>query len=73
MYGSEVETPRNDAGYGLFLKGNGQGDFKSISAIDSGFFVNGDVKDMSVIKIKDEKYILIATNNDDLKSVKLQK
>ncbi len=72
FYGSEVETPRNDAGYGLFLKGNGKGDFKSVSATESGFFVKGDVKEMSLITIKDEKYILVASNNDILKTVKLQ-
>jgi enediyne biosynthesis protein E4 len=39
MFNSEVETPRNDAGHGLFLKGNGKGNFKSIPAIESGFLL----------------------------------
>jgi hypothetical protein len=30
LHASEVETPRNDAGIGLFLKGNGKGQFEPI-------------------------------------------
>ncbi|MFD2099020.1 VCBS repeat-containing protein [Flagellimonas iocasae] len=64
LYVSEVETPRNDAGYGLLLKGNGKGNFKAIKASESGFFVNGDVKNMAPIEAKNKKYLLVAKNND---------
>jgi hypothetical protein len=72
LYVSEVETPRNDASHGLFLKGNGKGEFATIPASESGFFVIGDSKDMSFIKVKNEIFILIAKNNDSLDVVKVK-
>ena len=36
MYGSEVETPRNDASIGLVLIGDGQGGFQALSAGQTG-------------------------------------
>jgi hypothetical protein len=71
MYNSEVETPRNDAGHGLFLKGNGKGKFKSISPTQSGFFTPGDVKNMDVIKVKGKSYFLVTKNNSYLQTVKI--
>jgi hypothetical protein len=71
LYSSEVETPRNDASYGLYLQGNGKGDFKPIPVTASGFFTSGDVKDMEVIKVKSENYILIAKNKGYTQAVKI--
>lgn len=71
MYNSEVETPRNDAGHGMFLKGNGKGEFKSIPPIQSGFFTPGDVKNMELIKVKGKSYLLLTKNNSNLQSVKI--
>ena len=71
LFASEIETPRNDAGHGLLLKGDGQGNFQSVSAFKSGFFVPGDVKDMQPIKTKNGDYILAAKNNDFLQAIKL--
>ena len=71
MFNSEVETPRNDGGHGLFLKGNGKGRFKSIPPTQSGFFTPGDVKNMDVIKVKGKSYLLLTKNNSNLQSVKI--
>ena len=71
LFVSEIETPRNDAGYGLFLKGNGKGNFTSVPVYNSGFFVPGDVKDMATIKVKGNKYIIAAKNNDFLQFIKV--
>ena len=65
LYESEVETPRNDAGYGLFLKGNGKGKFKSIAASKSGLFIPGDVKAMGLIHKNDKSAFIIAAKNND--------
>ncbi len=73
LYSSEVETPRNDASNGLFLKGNGKGNFEPITTRTSGFYTPGDVKDMVPIKIKAEDYILIAKNSDFIQLVKARK
>jgi len=71
MYNSEVETPRNDAGHGLFLKGNGKGSFKPIVPTQSGFFTPGDVKNMEKIKVNGKNYFLITKNNSFLQSIKI--
>ncbi len=77
LYVSEVETPRNDASYGHFMKGDGKGSFKAIPAHKSGLYVKGDVKDASIIHIgKKEKgmmALLIAKNNDMLQLIKVKK
>jgi len=70
LFMSEVETPRNDAGYGLFLKGN-KGKFKAYTTLKSGFFTPGDVKDMVTITVKGKSYIITAKNNDKLQFTKL--
>ncbi|WP_350287085.1 VCBS repeat-containing protein [uncultured Croceitalea sp.] len=73
LYSSEVETPRNDASNGLFLKGDGHGGFTPIKALESGFYAPGDVKDMTKIKIGDKNYLVIAKNSDFLQYVEIKK
>ncbi len=71
LHNSEVETPRNDASYGLFLKGNGDGTFKPTSVLESGFYASGDVKEMSEITINNQHYIIIGKNNDAVQYLKI--
>lgn len=73
LYMSEVETPRNDASYGLFLKGDNKGGFIPKTAIESGFFTPGDVKDMAIISVKDTTCILSVKNDDYLQFIKINK
>lgn len=70
LYQSEVETPRNDGGHGLFLKGNGKGDFLPVPVIKSGFYTSGDVKDLKRITVGSENYILSAKNNEHIQFIK---
>ncbi|MDO5977640.1 VCBS repeat-containing protein [Flavivirga spongiicola] len=69
LFPAEIETPRNDAGVGLFLKGNGKGDFLPVSIKESGFCTPKDAKDMKVIKIGNKEVILVANNNDSLQAI----
>ncbi len=73
LHGSEVETPRNDASNGLFLKGDGKGGFETVKGSQSGFFAPGDVKDLAKITIKGNNYIIVGKNNDYLQFVKINK
>ena len=66
LYDAEVETARNDAGYGLLLAGDGKGSFKTIDRKESGFYVPYDVKSMLQLKGKNGKLILVGCNNDVL-------
>ncbi len=69
LYGSEVETPRNDASCGLFLKGETKGGFKLIKAKESGLMIDGEVKYIKTITINKRKTILVAKNNDALEII----
>ncbi|MBU2949915.1 VCBS repeat-containing protein [Tamlana agarivorans] len=71
LHNAEVETPRNDAGFGLFLKGNGKGDFESIPVAKSGFYVPGDVKDLKEITIGGKKHVIAVKNDDYLQVLKV--
>ena len=64
MYNSEIETPRNDGSVGVFLKFDPESGFQAISTKESGLFLNGDVKDMEFINLKNNDYIISAKNND---------
>ncbi len=63
LFQSEIETPRNDAGYGLFLKGDGRGNFDPVGLNQSGFHAPFDAKDMAEIRLKDNRTIIIIANN----------
>ena len=71
LYNPEVETPRNDASFGLFLKGDGKGNLHPVKMLDSGLKIIGDVRGMELLNIKNEKYILVAKNNDQLQLIKI--
>ncbi len=71
LYQSEAETPRADAGHGLFLIGNGEGGMISVNSTESGFYTPGDVKDMERIKIGGNDYIIVVKNDDYLQFVRL--
>lgn len=68
MHGSEVETPRNDAGIGLWLKGNGAGDFTPVSSRKSGFYAPYVVNEMKLLKGNNRTIILLGNNNERLQS-----
>lgn len=72
MYPVEIETTRNDASNGLLLKGDGKGNFTPVSSDKSGFFIAGDAKEIIKMVVGDEQIILVALNNDKLKSFKVR-
>ena len=73
LFKSEIETPRNDAGRGLFLKGTGAGEFNPIKGYQSGLDIPGDVKKLKPISLgKNEaskKGLLVAVNDDFIKLI----
>ena len=72
LYGAEVETPRNDASNGLYLKGDGRGQFTAVPNRISGLFASGDVKDMAFINIAGVEHIVIAKNSDYIQFIKIE-
>jgi hypothetical protein len=71
LYVSEIETPRNDAGTGLLLLGNGQGEFTVKRGAEIGFYAPKDAKRMAPISIGSSKGILIGNNNDRMQYFKI--
>lgn len=56
---------QQDAGYGLVLIGNGEGNFKPLGPIESGFFVEGQVRRIQPIRINNHSGSLFVARNDD--------
>lgn len=69
LFGSEVETTRNDASYGSILTGDGKGTFTPMPYSKSGLFLGGDVKDIKKIKTAKGTALLIGNNNDRLQLI----
>ncbi len=70
LYHAEVETPRNDASFGLLMTGDGQGNFMPWTYLQSGLKIIGDVRGLELIKIKGEPHLLAAKNDDFLQLIK---
>ena len=71
LYNSEVETPRNDASYGLWLKGDGDNGFSSQVPRNSGLVMRGDVRNIKLMNVGNERYLLVASNNQALQKIKI--
>jgi hypothetical protein len=71
LYNAEVETPRNDASFGLFLQGDGAGNFTAQTMMDSGLKIVGDVRDMELLTKNGKSYILIAKNSAQMQLVEV--
>lgn len=64
LFVSEVETGRADAGNGLVMVGDGKGGFEPVTHFESGFFANGDVKDLRLITGGNGNARILVANND---------
>jgi hypothetical protein len=71
LYSSEVETPRNDAFNGLFIKGDGTGGFQGVPARKSGLYIPGDVKNLLQLNRPEGTYFLAGKNNDSIQVIRL--
>jgi hypothetical protein len=70
LYGSEVETPRNDASIGLVLQSNSKGEIRVVPPAESTLLIKGEVKVIRKIKLASGKEaFLFAINNDSLKLI----
>ena len=68
LYTSEVETPRNDAGVGLLLRGDGRGHFEPVAAQASGILLPYDVKKLATVETSGLWYVLAAINDGPLRA-----
>ena len=73
FYGSNMYQARYDASYGLILKSNGKGNFKTIIPTQSGLMLEGEVRDIQKITVNKLPYYLIARNNQNVQVFKKNK
>jgi hypothetical protein len=67
-FGTEVTVGRYDAMNGIFLKGDGKGNFRPLSILESGIFLPGDGKAMIKIRgINERTYVIASQNRGSLK------
>lgn len=66
LYNVEVETMRYDAGMGLVLLGNGNGEFEAVLSGDSGLRIRKDSRRVAIIKTMDGNRLVVANNHDRL-------
>lgn len=64
FYGLKPEVGRHDSNFGVFLKGDGQGNFTPISYDKTGLYFRGEVRDIKAINIRGgDKAILVGRND----------
>jgi hypothetical protein len=68
-YGTEVTTGRYDAFNGLMLKGDGKGNFKPLTILQSGVYLPGDGRALVKLRGANGNYLLAASQNKDFMKV----
>jgi enediyne biosynthesis protein E4 len=62
--GVKPEIGRMHAGYGLFLRGDGKGNFAPQRTVESGFFVPGQARDIQRVTTRQGDVYVVTRNND---------
>jgi hypothetical protein len=73
LYDAEPNTPRADAGNGLWLKGDGRGHFTPVSPRESGFLAPLNVAGLALINTQAGKALLVANTGDSLQAFAIRK
>ena len=73
LYDAEPNTPRADAGNGLWLRGDGRGRFSPVPPRGSGFLAPRNVAGLTVIKTPAGTAVLVANTGDSLQSFTIRK
>lgn len=64
LYSVKPEVGRYDASRGLFLKGDGKGNFGAVSAKESGINVDGEIRDIVTVNTRNGRLLVFSRNND---------
>ncbi|SDF04838.1 Repeat domain-containing protein [Pricia antarctica] len=73
-YSGEATIGNHDAGIGLCMLGDGKGGFAPVSLDKSGFFIDGDAKDIKTMLRSDgQTTVLVGINSVPIKAFLLQK
>ena len=69
----EPNTPRLDAGNGLWLRGDGRGHFTPVPPVASGFLAPGHVTGLALAKTPAGNAVFVANNGDSLQAYTIRK
>jgi len=73
FYHAEVERGRYTAMKGLLLEGDGTGKLTDRPFLQSGFIVRGEGRDLDIISVESDDYVLATQNNDSLRVFKMNR
>ena len=65
-YPINIQLGRNDASYGVCLRGDGKGNFTPLAAIHSGFSVQGEVRKLLRLNVAGRPHFIAVRNNDSV-------
>jgi enediyne biosynthesis protein E4 len=72
FYPVNIQMGRNDASYGLFLKGNGKGAFTPVPSLQSGVSITGEVRRFVELTANGKTHYLAVRNNDSVESITVE-
>lgn len=70
-YQSHITWGRYDAGYGTYLQGLGNLQFKARNLSETGLLLRGEVRDMAIIQNAQDKFLFVIKSNADLQVLKI--
>ena len=73
LYDVEPNTPRADAGNGLWLRGDGRGHFTLVPPAESGFLAPLNVTSLALIKTPTGNAVLVANHGDSLQAFTIRR
>ncbi len=65
FFGVTPVRGRYDAGYGLLLRGDGSGHFRAVDMEESNLVIEGQVRDMKLLRRADGSRVIVVARNDD--------
>jgi len=66
-FGLEVGSGRYDAGNGVFLSGDGKGNFSWVNNLQSGFWATHNARDLVMVRgARDKRFFVVGNNNSAL-------
>lgn len=73
LYDVEPNTPRADAGNGLWLRGDGKGHFTPVSPVESGFLAPLKVSGLALIRTASGSAVLVANTGAAMQTFSIRK
>lgn len=58
------EIGKMSAGYGIYLRGDGKGNFTPVRELESGFLVPGQARDIQRVRARNGYIYIVSRNND---------